>query len=130
MSPLRSVRGSAPSLGSTCEGPLRRVRRRDLCEGRRPLDVPLPGGRSAWPGDRRPGLATPGRSCGAGVLTRALTHGRLPVEVTTDRAPVYPRVIEEFVPAARHVLEQYANNPVEADHCRLKARRRPMRGLK
>ena len=27
-------------------------------------------------------------------------------------------------------LEQYANNPVEADHGRLKARLRPMRGLK
>ena len=28
------------------------------------------------------------------------------------------------------MLEQYANNPVEADHGRLKARLRPMRGLK
>jgi hypothetical protein len=37
---------------------------------------------------------------------RALTQGASPVELTTDRAPVYPRVIEEFVPAARHVLEQ------------------------
>jgi transposase-like protein len=34
------------------------------------------------------------------------------------------------VPAARHVTEQYANNVVEADHGRLKARLRPMRGLK
>jgi hypothetical protein len=30
----------------------------------------------------------------------------------------------------RHVLEQYANNLVEADHSRLKAWLRPMRGLK
>jgi len=29
-----------------------------------------------------------------------------------------------------HTIEQYANNPVEADHGRLKARLRPMRGLK
>jgi len=43
---------------------------------------------------------------------------------------VYPRVIDEFAPAARHVLEQYANNSVEADHGRLKARLRPMRALK
>jgi transposase-like protein len=50
--------------------------------------------------------------------------------VTTDRAPAYPRVIEELIPAARHVTEQYANNVVEADHGRLKARLRPMRGLK
>jgi hypothetical protein len=48
----------------------------------------------------------------------------------TDRAPVYPRVLDELVPAARHVTEQYANNAIEADHGRLKARLRPMRGLK
>jgi hypothetical protein len=29
--------------------------------------------------------------------------------VTTDRAPVYPRVIDEPVPGARHVLDQHAN---------------------
>jgi transposase, IS6 family len=52
------------------------------------------------------------------------------VEITTDRAPVYPRVIDDLVPAARHVLEQYANNAVDADHGRLKARLRPMRGMK
>ena len=39
-------------------------------------------------------------------------------------------MIEESVPTSRHVLEQYANNRVEADHGRLKARLRPMRGLK
>jgi transposase-like protein len=61
---------------------------------------------------------------------RALKSGPSPVEVTTDRAPLYPRVIDDLVPAARHVLEQYANNRVEADHARLKARLRPMRGMK
>jgi transposase, IS6 family len=60
---------------------------------------------------------------------RALEHGLRPTEVTTDRAAAYPRVIEELIPAARHVTEQYANNVVEADHGRLKARLRPMRGL-
>ena len=63
-------------------------------------------------------------------FARALRLGPDPVEVTSDRAPVYPRVIDEFVPAARHVFEQYRNNIVEADHRRLKARLRPMRGLK
>jgi transposase, IS6 family len=61
---------------------------------------------------------------------RALEHGPHPTEVSTDRAPAYPRVIEELIPAACHVTEQCANNPVEADHGRLKARLRPMRGLK
>jgi IS6 family transposase len=52
---------------------------------------------------------------------QALRHCPPPVEVITDRAPVYPRVIEELVPAARHVLEQYSNNSVEAHHGRLKS---------
>lgn len=52
------------------------------------------------------------------------------MEVSTDKAPVYPRVVEDIVPAARHVTERYANNTIEADHGRLKARLRPMRGLK
>jgi len=63
-------------------------------------------------------------------FTRAMRCGPAPVEVTTDRAPVYPRVLDEFAPDARHVLEQYANNVVEADQGRLKARLRPMRGVK
>jgi transposase, IS6 family len=45
-------------------------------------------------------------------------------------APVYPRLVGELEPAARRVTEQYANNVIEADHGRLKARLRPMRGLK
>jgi transposase-like protein len=53
-----------------------------------------------------------------------------PVEVTTDRAPVYPAVLEERLPAAWHRTDRYANNRVEADHGRLKAPLRPMRGLK
>jgi transposase, IS6 family len=56
--------------------------------------------------------------------------GTIPAEVTTDRAPAYPRVLDELIPSALHTVEQYANNPVEADHGRLKARLRPMRGLK
>jgi transposase-like protein len=52
-----------------------------------------------------------------------------PVEVVTDRAPTYPTVLEELVPAAWHRTDRYANNHIEADHGRLKARLRPMRGL-
>jgi transposase, IS6 family len=63
-------------------------------------------------------------------FARALQRGPAPVEVTTDRAPVYPRVLDEAVPTAQHITERYVNNVVEADHGRLKARLRPMRGLK
>jgi transposase-like protein len=53
-----------------------------------------------------------------------------PVEVVSDHAPVYPAVLEELLPAAWHRTEKYANNRLECDHGRLKARLRPMRGLK
>lgn len=63
-------------------------------------------------------------------FTSALATAPRPVEVTTDRAAAYVRVLDELLPAARHVIEQYANNRVEYDHGRLKARLRSMRGLK
>ena len=62
-------------------------------------------------------------------FTRALAHGPTPVEVTTDKAGPYLRVLDDLIPNALHVTDQYANNRVEADHARLKARLRPMRGL-
>ena len=63
-------------------------------------------------------------------FTQALRAGTTPAEITTDRAPACPRVLDELIPSALHTTEQYANNPIEADHGRLKARLRPMRGLK
>ena len=60
----------------------------------------------------------------------ALLRAVRPVEVTTDRAAIYPPVLDDLLPGAFHNMEKYANNRVEADHGRLKARLRPMRGLK
>ncbi len=45
-----------------------------------------------------------------------------PVEVVTDRAATYPIVLEDLLPAAWHCTEQYADNGIECDHGRLKAR--------
>ena len=45
-------------------------------------------------------------------FTRALEHRPSPTEVTTDRAAAYPRVLDELVPAARHVTEQYATDEI------------------
>jgi transposase-like protein len=53
-----------------------------------------------------------------------------PVGVITDQAATYPVVLEELLPAAWHRTDRYANNGVECDHGRLKARLGPMRGLK
>jgi transposase, IS6 family len=58
-----------------------------------------------------------------------VSHGE-PSEITTDRAHALVQVVAELLPAALHDTTQYANNRVEADHGRLKARLRPMRGLK
>jgi transposase-like protein len=52
-----------------------------------------------------------------------------PSEVVTDAAAVYPAVLDELLPSAWHHVEQYANNPIEADHSQLKHRLRSMRGL-
>ena len=62
---------------------------------------------------------------------RAIGRTRVsPVEDTTDRYRVYPRVLDELLPAAFHDTEAHANNLLETDHGRLKARLRPMRGLR
>ena len=57
------------------------------------------------------------------------TYGA-PAGVTTDRAHALATAFADLFPAAAHDTTQYANNRVEADHGRLKARLQPMRGLK
>jgi transposase-like protein len=49
--------------------------------------------------------------------------------VSTGKAGPYLRVLDELVPAAADVTARYGNNRIEADHARLTARLRPMRGL-
>ena len=64
-------------------------------------------------------------------FSRAIDRSRMkPMDVTTDRYRVYPRVLDELLPAAFHDAEVHANNRLETDHGRLKARLPPMRGLK
>ena len=52
-------------------------------------------------------LASPERDLAATrqFFTRALNSTRRPTEVTTDRAPAYPRVIDELVLEACHVVK-------------------------
>ena len=78
-------------------------------------------------------LLSPERDGGAArrFFVKALaTAQSSPVEVVTDKAPSYVAIIDELLPGAFHNVEQHANNRIEADHGRLKARLRPMRGLK
>lgn len=51
-------------------------------------------------------------------------------DIVTDKSPTLASVIRDLMPNAEHCTDQYANNRIEADHGRLKARLRPMRGLK
>jgi transposase, IS6 family len=62
-------------------------------------------------------------------FTIAIAAHREPEEVVTDRAAALANVIEELLPQALHNTIKYANNRVECDHGRLKARLRPTRGL-
>ncbi|WP_432973497.1 DDE-type integrase/transposase/recombinase [Dactylosporangium sp. CA-233914] len=43
-----------------------------------------------------------------------------PIEVVIDGAAMYPGVFDELIPSAWHHVEQYANNPIEPDHSRLR----------
>jgi transposase, IS6 family len=115
-------------MSTPCRGPL--VGGRYLRECVRSVALRLPGDRQF--GQVIDVLVSPKRDLTATrrFFTCALVHGPRPSEVTTDRAPAYPRVIEELIPAACHFTEQYANNVVDADHGLLKARLGPIRGLK
>jgi transposase-like protein len=63
-------------------------------------------------------------------FTAVLRDRGRPSEVTTDLAAPLLRVVDDLIPDAAHYTDQYANNRVECDHGRLKARLRPMRGLR
>jgi transposase, IS6 family len=63
-------------------------------------------------------------------FTTALGAHIEPTEVVTDRAWALLAVVDELIPGAFHNTARYANNRIEADHGRLNARLRPMRGLK
>jgi transposase-like protein len=63
-------------------------------------------------------------------FTQALRDHGDPAEVVTDRAWALRVVVDELLPGVFYNTELYANNRIEADHGRLKARVRPMRGFK
>jgi transposase-like protein len=78
-------------------------------------------------------LLSPQRYGGAAArfFASALATSRsAPGEVVTDKAPAYLGVMDDLLPGAFHNLDRRANNRIEGDHGRLKARLRPMRGLK
>jgi DDE domain len=110
----------------------------DLLRGQAAVTDKLPGGAEGEQPQPKAVVAVqplvpgdPGQRLLAALGLRAIGTTKIaPAEVTTDQAPVYPAMLEDLLPAARHCTDQYANNRVECDHGKLKARLRPMRGLK
>jgi transposase-like protein len=73
------------------------------------LAVCVPGDRPVRAGHRRLRLATAGRR----FFEQAIATTKVsPTEVVTDRAPTYPLVLEELLPAAWRQTERYANNGI------------------
>lgn len=70
------------------------------------------------------------RGPGTRFFARAIGVHGAPAEVTTDLSPALARGFTKVLPLALRDTTQYANNRIEKDHGRLKARFRLMRGLK
>jgi DDE superfamily endonuclease len=86
---------------------------------------------AARPGHRRVHVPTAGHGRCPPVLPTRHRHDEVtPIEVTTDRAAAYRAALDDLLPATWHRTDQHANNRLECDHGRLKARLRSMRGLK
>ena len=95
------------------------------------MAVRLPRHRPGRAGHRRLRLLAARHKAAHRFFEQAIATTKItPAEVITDQAPVDPAVLEDLLPAAWHRTDRYANNRVEADHSRLKARLRPIRGLK
>jgi transposase-like protein len=55
-------------------------------------------------------------------FSRALQFSPCPSEVATDRAPAYPRVLDELVPAACHIVEQSSMPTTRLKPCDVRSR--------
>ena len=50
------------------------------------------------------------------IFTHELEYGPSPTEVSADRAPCYPRVLDEPLPAVCHVMDQTSSGePTHGD---------------
>jgi hypothetical protein len=106
------------------------VRGRDVCESRQAVDVSVSGVRPVWAGHRCAGIRGADLAATPPVLlprASSAVHTR-PRSIPTAHLPTHEYSMSCCPPP--HIVEQYANNPIEAGHSRLKARLRPMRGLK
>jgi IS6 family transposase len=89
-----------------------------------------PGGRPARSGNRRAAVRAAGPGRGPAVLRPGAARGHLSGRGHRRPGTGLPAGPRWLIPSALHTTEEYANNRVEADHGRLKARLRPVRSLK
>jgi hypothetical protein len=80
--------------------------------------LPVPGDRPVRAGDRRVGLREAGPGRHPAILHPRTRAWAAPRSRSPPTAATYPRVLDELVPVACHVTEQYANIRIEADHGR------------
>ena len=88
------------------------VRRRNLRQGRRQVGLSVPGDRPVRAGHRRAGLPEAGHGGDPPIRhPRTSSTGRRPTEVITDKAAVYPPVLEEIAPGAWHHTRALRQQP-------------------
>ena len=106
------------------------VPRRNRCEGRRTLVLPVSRHRSGGDADRFDVERAP-RQTRRAPLPRGLLQvaERKPLRITTNGHPAYRKAIRWIIGrTVRHRCNQSLNNAIEQDHRAIKQRYYPMRG--
>ena len=70
------------------------------------------------------------RQAASRSFAQAIGRTRVSPTKVTTRYRVDPHALGELLPAVFHHTEAHANDPLQTDHGRIRARLRPMRGLK
>ena len=129
--PLRAALGG--TAADQAAWPRRRflVHRRNLCEGRRTLVLPVSRHRSGGDADRFDVERAPRQHAARRFLRGLLQVAeRKPLRITTDGHPAYRKAIRWIIGRTmRHRCNQYLNNAIEQDHRAIKQRYYPMRGF-
>jgi putative transposase len=108
--------------------------RRNLCAGKRRLEVLVPGGRQGRRDSGFPVNAKRDRKAAVRFLREAIRHNGKPEEITVDKSGANLAVIESHNTDHKARIEvrqvKYLNNIVEQDHRAIKRLARPMLGFK
>ena len=108
--------------------------RRDVCQGQRPLEIPLPRTRQSGADGRFPAHGAPEPRPPLRFLRKAIRHQGLPEKITIDKSGANTAAIESYNTEQETTIEirqcKYLNNVIEQDHRAVKRLTRPMLGFK